>query len=326
MAEALLDVCALNVAYGHGASEIHAVVDVDLVVHPGEFVAVVGESGCGKSTLCFAIAQLLPRAGRITSGEVIFKGQNLVTLRDRELRRMRWRAYAVVMQSAMNALNPVLRIGDQFRDVFLAHGVASRNEARQRAAEALEMVGIAPSHVDSYPHQLSGGMRQRAMVAMALAFTPDLLIMDEPTSALDVVAQRALMHQIKRLQDTIGFAIIFVTHDMSIVSRFSDRIAVMYAGEIVEQNATTQLFDALHPYTVALLQSFPSISNPTARLEGIPGAPPDLRTPVPGCRFAARCQSVMDVCHTDHPGLRSVQDATVRCHLYEIGTGRRHGN
>jgi oligopeptide/dipeptide ABC transporter ATP-binding protein len=317
----LLEIRGLNVVYGDTGAEVEAVVDVDLVVNAGEFLAVVGESGCGKSTLCFAIAQLLPGAGRIATGEVIFRGTNLVTLREAQLRQLRWRDYAVVMQSAMNALNPVLTIGAQLRDALTAHERISRRDARERAAEALRLVGVAPSHADSYPYQLSGGMRQRAMVAMAMMFTPDLLIMDEPTSALDVVAQRALMKEIKDLQERFGFAVIFVTHDMSLVSQFSDRVAVMYAGQVVELNATSKLFETLHPYTVGLLESFPSISNPKLRLEGIPGSPPDLRSPPSGCRFNPRCPSTMSRCLTVEPELLHVGGALVRCHLYDDDGG-----
>jgi peptide/nickel transport system ATP-binding protein len=317
----ILETRGLTVAYGQGEAAVEAVSDVGLEIGSGEFLAIVGESGCGKSTLCFAIAQLLPPAGRIVKGEVLFKGTNLVTLRARQLRHLRWRDYAVVMQSAMNALNPVLTIGEQFRDALAAHQSISRRDARDRAREALELVGVAKDHVDSYPHQLSGGMRQRAMVAMALLFAPDLLIMDEPTSALDVVAQVALMHEIKELQERIGFALVFVTHDMSLVSRFSDRIAVMYAGQLVELNSTQNLFEALHPYTVALLESFPSIENPKARLEGIPGNPPDLRAPIMGCRFSPRCRSVMQKCSLVQPELLPLSNAHVRCHLYADGDG-----
>jgi peptide/nickel transport system ATP-binding protein len=313
----LLEIRGLSIDYGAGADAVRAVTQVDLTVERGEFLAVVGESGCGKSTLCYGIAQLLPPSAQIASGEVVFNGTNLVTLQESQLRRLRWRDYAVVMQSAMNALNPVLTIRDQFGDVLVAHERVSKRDAAERAAAALRMVGVAPAHLDSYPHQLSGGMRQRAMVAMSLLFTPDLLIMDEPTSALDVVAQRALMREIKRLQDEIGFAVMFVTHDISLVSRFSDRVAVMYAGQVVELNETRNLFDALHPYTAGLLDSFPSISNPKARLEGIPGNPPDLRAPPTGCRFNPRCPSRFDACDKVTPAFLPVGDAVVRCHLYD---------
>lgn len=325
--DALLEVHGLTVEYGEGVAARKAVVDVDLGLGRGEFLAIVGESGCGKSTLCFAIAQLLSPSARISGGSVVFKGKDLVTLRESQLRRVRWREFAVVLQSAMNALNPVLTIGEQFRDLLVTHEHLSRAEARKRSGAALRAVGVDPAHMRSYPFQLSGGMRQRAMIAMALLFRPDLLIMDEPTSALDVVAQRALMTEIKALQREFGFAVIFVTHDMSLVSRYSDRVAVMYAGQIVEQIHSGQLFEAHHPYTVALLESFPSIANPGARLVGIPGSPPDLRTPPDGCRFSPRCRSVMERCLTQEPQLQAVNSAFVRCHLYdEDENGRRsHG-
>src|SRR5207249_6090301 len=218
----------------------------------------VGESGCGKSTMLFAIARLLSPPAGITGGSVVFHGQNLVTMTETELNALRWREYSVVMQSAMNALNPVLSIGTQFQDAIEAHAKYSAEKVRERSVEVMKIVGIDPVHLRSYPHQLSGGMRQRAMIAMALAFTPELVIMDEPTSALDVVAQRSLMLKIKQLQREFGFATIFVTHDMSLVSHFSDRLAVMYAGQVVEIGPTRDVFAApKHPYTVGLMRSFP---------------------------------------------------------------------
>ncbi|MBO0809944.1 MAG: ABC transporter ATP-binding protein, partial [Actinobacteria bacterium] len=208
-----------------------AVDRVSFELGPGEFLGIVGESGCGKSTLLFAIAGLLTPPAVVSGGSVQFRGRSMVGLTDRELAAIRWKDLSVVMQSAMNALNPVKPIGAQFADALRAHGVASKEQIAGRSAEVLRMVGIDPVHLRSYPHQLSGGMRQRSMIAMALLFTPDLVIMDEPTSALDVVAQRSLMVQIKELQQQLGFAVIFVTHDMSLVSHFSDRLLVMYAGQ-----------------------------------------------------------------------------------------------
>jgi peptide/nickel transport system ATP-binding protein len=225
------------------------------------------------------------------------------------------------MQSAMNALNPVKSIGAQFSDAMRAHGVASKGEIAERSAEVLKMVGIDPVHLKSYPHQLSGGMRQRSMIAMAMLFTPDLVIMDEPTSALDVVAQRSLMVQIKELQEQLGFAIIFVTHDMSLVSHFSDRLMVMYGGVIAEFGATRQVFDnPLHPYSIGLLEAFPSIRGPRVPLTGIPGSPPNLANIPPGCRFAPRCPKVMARCEVEPPDLYRVGGTLVRCFLHD-GTG-----
>ena len=231
---------------------------------------------------------------------------------------MRWRDFSIVMQSAMNALNPMKSIGAQFKDTLEAHGSMSIEEIRRRSAEALEMVGIDPVHLGSYPHQLSGGMRQRAMIAMALLFTPQLVMMDEPTSALDVVAQRSLMSKIKDLQRRLGFAVIFVTHDMSVVSRYSDRVMVMYAGQIAEAARTEAIFARpLHPYTRGLMSAFPSVAGPRRELIGIPGAPPDLARPPSGCRFHPRCPGVMPQCLTREVPLYPVGDADVRCLLYE---------
>ena len=310
----VLKVRDLCVDYLTPRAAVRAVDRVDLDVAKGEFVAVVGESGCGKSTLLFAIAQLLSPPAEISGGSVEFFGQNLVTLTEKQLSNLRWRDYSVVMQSAMNALNPVLTIGAQFRDAFEAHTKQNPAEIRKRSVEVMELVGIDPVHLASYPHQLSGGMRQRAMIAMALLFTPDLVIMDEPTSALDVVAQRSLMVQIRDLQKQLGFAIIFVTHDMSLVSHFSDQLLVMYAGEVVERGLTRTVFDTpAHPYSRGLLDAFPSIRGERVALTGIPGQPPDLALDIPGCRFAARCPQVRDVCHAVPPALYPTRNAEARC-------------
>ena len=254
----MLVVRDLSAEYVTERGTVVAVDNVSFDLDPGEFIGIVGESGCGKSTLLFAIAQLLAPPARISAGSVVFKGQNMVGLTDRQLAAVRWKNLSVVMQSAMNALNPVKSIGAQFKDAMRAHGVADKAQIAERSAEVLRMVGIDPVHLKSYSHQLSGGMRQRSMIAMAMLFTPDLVIMDEPTSALDVVAQRSLMVQIKELQDELGFAVIFVTHDMSLVSHFSDRLMVMYAGQVAEFGPTRQVFDApQHPYTIGLMDAFP---------------------------------------------------------------------
>jgi len=317
--EKILEVRGLSVAYASDDGPVVAVDNVDLDLRRGEFLGIVGESGCGKSTLLYAIARLLgaPLAGEITGGQVLFKGRNMVSMTERELRAIRWREYSVVMQSAMNALNPVLTVEAQMRDALKAHSDLSKREIEKRSKEVLRLVSIDPVHLHSYPHQLSGGMRQRAMIAMALLFTPDLIIMDEPTSALDVVAQRSLMVQIKELQERLGFAVIFVTHDMSLVSHFSDRLLVMYAAQVAEFGKTRQLFDKpLHPYTQGLLEAFPSIRGENIRLVGIPGHPPDLLRPPAGCRFAARCPHAHERCAIAPP-LYDVEGDLVRCVLYE---------
>ncbi len=314
----VLEVSDLVVEYVGERSSVRAVDRVSLRVGRGEFMGIVGESGCGKSTLCFAIARLLTPPARIVSGRVAFAGRDLVQLREGELRHLRWRDFSVVMQSAMNALNPVMTVGAQLLDAIAAHERMPGRQARQRAAEVLRLVSIDPLHLRSYPHQLSGGMRQRAMIAMALVFTPSLIIMDEPTSALDVVAQRSLMSQIIALQQQLGFAVIFVTHDMSLVSHFADRLAIMYAGQVVELGDTRALFtDPKHPYSQGLLQAFPSIFGARQQLQGIPGSPPDLRFPPGGCRFHPRCSFVMERCRTDEPPPYTPDGRDlVRCHLY----------
>jgi peptide/nickel transport system ATP-binding protein len=312
----LLEVRDLRVEYATAGGLVRAVDGVDMKVHKGEFVAVVGESGCGKSTLLFAIARLLSPSAVITGGSVAFRGQNLVTMTDKELNALRWRDYSVVMQSAMNALNPVTTIGAQFKDSIEAHAKWSVAQTAQRCVEVMKLVGIDPIHLNSYPHQLSGGMRQRAMIAMALLFTPDLVIMDEPTSGLDVVGQRLLMVQIKELQQKLGFAVIFVTHDMSLVSHFSDQLLVMYAGQVVEIGPTRAVFDSpSHPYSRGLLDAFPSIRGPRVELTGIAGSPPDLSNPPDGCRFHPRCAFAMAACFTEPPPLYRVGPALSRCHL-----------
>jgi oligopeptide/dipeptide ABC transporter ATP-binding protein len=318
----LLKVEDLSVAYATDAGPVVAVDHVDFELSRGEFLAIVGESGCGKSTLLYAIARLLgsPLPGEIVGGRVLFQGGDLVLLEEKELRRVRWRDLSVVMQSAMNALNPVLTVADQMRDACEAHSNMSKAEIEARSREVLRLVSIDPIHLHSYPHQLSGGMRQRAMIAMALLFTPDLVIMDEPTSALDVVAQRSLMVQIKELQERLGFAVIFVTHDMSLVSHFSDRLLVMYAGQIAEMSNTRTLFDRpLHPYSQGLLEAFPSIRGPKVRLLGIPGSPPDLADPPAGCRFAPRCPVAQPRCTEAEVPLYASNGSLVRCVLQENG-------
>ena len=314
----VLEVRDLSVEYKTGRGSVGAVDHVDLDVGRGEFVGIVGESGCGKSTLLFAIAQLLSPPAAITSGSVRFHGNDLVTMTESELRSVRWRDYSVVMQSAMNALNPVLQVGAQFKDVLRAHGTTDREMIRSRSEQVMTLVGIDAAHLKSYPHQLSGGMRQRIMIAMALLFSPDLVIMDEPTSALDVVAQRSLMVQIKDLQRQLGFAVIFVTHDMSLVSHFSDRSLVMYAGQAVEIGDTRAVFDTpAHPYSKGLLEAFPSIRGPRVPLTGIQGSPPDLANVPSGCRFRPRCPVALQRCSIDEPLLYDVDGVLARCLLHE---------
>jgi peptide/nickel transport system ATP-binding protein len=323
VSEPILQVRDLRVEYATPSGPAQAVGGVSFDLAKGEFLAIVGESGCGKSTLLFAVAQLLTYPGRIAGGEVFFDGIDFTSLTPESLRRHRWSDISLVMQSAMNALNPTLTIGAQLTDACKAHTEWSDERIAERSAEVLAMVAIDAAHLKSYPFQLSGGMRQRAMIAMALLLEPKLVIMDEPTSALDVVAQRSLMHQVETLRHQLGFAVIFVTHDMSVVSHYSDRLAVMYAGEVVELGPTREVFDKPeHPYSQGLMEAFPSLLGESVELTGIAGTPPSLVNPPGGCLFAPRCAYAYDECWKVRPELISYGDHQVRCHL--VARTRKH--
>lgn len=316
MSQPLLQIRDLRVEYATPAGPARAVDGVTLDLAQGEFLAIVGESGCGKTTLLFAVAQLLTYPASLVGGSVLFDGVDLTSLAPEELRVRRWRDISVVMQSAMNALNPTLTIGAQLADACRAHTEWDDERIHERSAKVLSMVSIDAVHLKSFPFQLSGGMRQRAMIAMALLLEPKLVIMDEPTSALDVVAQRSLMRQVETLRRQLGFSVLFVTHDMSVVSHFSDRLAVMYAGQVVELGRTREVFDRpKHPYSQGLMEAFPSLLGQPRRLTGIAGNPPSLVNPPPGCLFAPRCAHATDECRSLLPELITNDDRDVRCHL-----------
>jgi peptide/nickel transport system ATP-binding protein len=317
--EALLELRQLAVEYGVGGTRIRAVDGVDLELRAGEIVGLAGESGCGKTTVANATMQILRPPARIAGGSIRFHGEDLVHKRAEELRRFRWRNVSMVFQSAMNALNPLMRVGDQFVDMMRAHERISKRRALADAGDLLEVVGLDRRRLRAYPHELSGGMRQRVIIAMALALRPELLILDEPTTALDVVVQREILQQIQDLQRELGFAVLFITHDVSLLLETAHRIAIMYAGEIVETAPAAQLAaDAKHPYTQGLLKSFPPLSGPLVRLTGIPGAPPDLRQPPRGCRFHPRCPH----CRPEEPALYARQ-TTERPVLREVEAGHQ---
>ena len=318
----LLEVRDLKVEYG----SVRAVDGVDLDIGSGETLGLAGESGCGKSTVANAVMQILRPPARIVGGSISFQGDDLVGKSAEQLRRYRWRNVSMVFQSAMNALNPVTRVGDQFVDMMRAHEHISKSRALVRAGELLELVGMDKRNVRSYPHELSGGMRQRVIIAMALALSPELVILDEPTTALDVVVQREILQEIEALKHGFGFAVLFITHDLSLLLEFADRIAIMYAGEIVESAPAAQLAESpLHPYTQGLLRSFPPLTGPRVRLAGIPGSPPDLREPPSGCRFHPRCPHCLPenaALHlrqtSERPRLREITPGhSVACHLVE---------
>jgi peptide/nickel transport system ATP-binding protein len=317
--EPLLDVRGLCVDYGAGPGAVHAVLDADLMLRSGEVLGLAGESGSGKSTLAYAITRLLRAPGMITGGSVRYhpapgRSVDLLAVGEHELRVLRWSQISVVMQSAMNALNPVLSVGSQLTDVLRAHVPDMTKAARRaRAAELLTMVGITADRLGSYPHELSGGMRQRVMIAMALALQPQIVIMDEPTTALDVVTQREILQELMELRERLGFAVLFITHDLSLLIEIADSIAVMYAGRLVERAEAAALFRApRHPYSLGLLRSFPALHGQRRHMTGIPGSPPDLRQLPAGCVFHPRCSYVMDRCRTDVPALVQLNEISPR--------------
>ncbi len=272
----------------------------------GEVFGLAGESGSGKSTIAHAILRTLHPPAVITGGNVLFNGKDVLDMTSEQLEDFRWRDVSMVFQSAMNSLNPVLKIGDQITDVLVQHKMSER-DAKERAAELFKVVGIEESRLESYPHQLSGGMRQRAVIAIALALRPPMMIMDEPTTALDVVVQKDIMQQIEELKNKLGFSILFITHDMSLLVEFSDRLAIMYAGQIVELAPAREVFNnPLHPYTQGLMNSFPSVTGPKRKLVGIPGSPPNMVDPPSGCRFHPRCTVCKPIDTQTAPRLQEV--------------------
>jgi len=299
----VLDIRDLSIVYRTPGGDVRAADHVNLALGVGEVIGLAGESGSGKSTLAYGACRLLRAPALVTSGSVTYRGRrvsrpaDILKMRPDELRRLRWREIAIVFQSAMNALNPVLNVRDQILDVIDAHLKMPRDQAHERAASLLDLVGIPRSRLRSYPYELSGGMRQRVMIAMALAVDPEIIIMDEPTTALDVVVQRDILAQIVELKDRLGFSILFITHDLSLLLELADRIAVMYAGQFVELATSDEVHrEPAHPYTKGLLSSFPSLRGARRELAGIPGSPPDLRNPPAGCPFAPRCGYARPAC------------------------------
>jgi peptide/nickel transport system ATP-binding protein len=339
--ETLLEVRNISVDYLAANGTVHAVSDVSFTLRRGEVLGLAGESGCGKSTLAYAIARLLRPPAMIVGGEAIYyphqrenddgevrladmqKGPiDILKLTPAQLRSFRWSELSVVFQSAMNALNPVMDIGTQITDVLRAHRPTMGKDTRERRAiELLRTVGIAPDRLHSYPHELSGGMRQRAMIAIALALSPEIIIMDEPTTALDVVVQREILSEILRLRERFGFSVIFITHDLSLLLELADRVLVMYAGRIVEMGSRRDMYlHPRHPYSYGLIHSFPSLHGPLRRMSGIPGSPPDLRAAPTGCTFHPRCPMAFDACRRVFPVLQPAlaenQEQLTACHLY----------
>jgi peptide/nickel transport system ATP-binding protein len=323
----VLEIKNLDVDYGLGDQAVQAVRDVTLTLHRGEVLGLAGESGSGKSTLAYGVTRLLPPPGVISGGSVIYhppsgEPYDVMSLTNAELRAFRWAETSIVFQGAMNSLNPVHKVSTQLLDVIKAHEPHLTPEARlARAREMLKLVGISADRMDAYPHQLSGGMRQRVMIGMALVLEPQVVIMDEPTTALDVVMQRQILAQLVELRERLDFSVLFITHDLSLLVEFSDRIAIMYGGRIVEEARSADLYkDSLHPYSEGLLKSFPALRGPRKELAGIPGSPPDLRGMPSGCAFHPRCPHAFDRCSEEIPvlgipGASTDPNRTVACWL-----------
>jgi peptide/nickel transport system ATP-binding protein len=293
---------------------------VSFQVQQGEALGIAGESGCGKTTVALSLLRILPSGGVIRGGKILYDGTDLVTLKEDAMRKLRWTGISIVFQGAMNAMNPVFKVGDQIIEAIRTHesGV-SKKDALERAKSLLELVGVEPGRVDNYPHEFSGGMRQRALIAMALAANPKVLVADEPGTALDVIVQAQTLKLLRDLRERLGLSMILISHDLSIIAETCNKVAIMYAGRIVEYGDAESVYnEPLHPYTQGLLKAFPSIKGSRTRLSSIPGQPPDLLNPPSGCKFNPRCPYAMDVCHKIDPQLEETGKGNhlVACHLY----------
>ena len=308
--ENLLEVKDLTMHYHTRKGPVYAVDNVSFTVGYGESLGLVGESGCGKTSIAITLLKLLPETADILSGEIFLNGIDLVPLTEREINRFRWRDISMVFQAAMNSLNPVYTVEEQILEAMYQHTPdLSDEEMSQKIDQLFELVGLDPSFKDQFPHQYSGGMRQRAVIAMALSCDPDIIIADEPTTALDVIVQDSLLKQIREIQDQLNMAMIYISHDVGVIAEVSDRVGVMYAGKMVEMALTGEIFHRpIHPYTMALMSSFPSIVGEKTELTTLPGEPPDLLDPPPGCRFHPRCPFATEICHEQLPEFKDHGD------------------
>lgn len=313
----LLEVNNLKAYFFTLQGPVKAVDDVTFSLERGESLGIAGESGCGKSTLALTLMRLTPPPGRIIEGNIVLDGINVLDLDNDSLRKIRWTKIAMIFQGALQALNPLFTIGDQIAEAILAHEPQEEGAEKEQVRHLLEIVGLEAEKAGAYPHELSGGMRQRSITAMALACDPTLLLADEPTTALDVIVQAQVLDTLKDLQKRLGLALILISHDLAIIAEMCDNVAIMYAGKIVERASADTIYnDPLHPYTQGLLSAFPSIKGPMKDLEVIPGSPPNLLTPPSGCRFHPRCKHAMKICASEEPKT-VVRDKThfVACHL-----------
>lgn len=323
---ALLSVKNLNAGYLTEKQYVRAVRDVSFDVRQGEFLGIAGESGCGKSTLAFALAGLLEYPGLVSSGNITFNGKDFVNIDKEDRRKMLWKDLSFVFQASMDVLNPVMKIKHQMYDAVTTHVHMEKEDLEDKTKELFDYVNISHDYLEAYPHQLSGGMKQRVVIAMSLALNPKMIIMDEPTTALDVVVQRSILQEIDELKKTNDFTIIYITHDLSLLVEISETIAIMYAGEIVERAPSKKLYtNPLHPYTHALMNSFPPLTGVRKRLEGIKGFPPPLSKDIQGCAFFERCPKAIDgVCDKqDLPFIEVEKDHIVACQLYVGGKKKK---
>ena len=313
----LLDVRNLKTYYYTLRGAVRAVDNVSLTVRKGEVLGIAGESGCGKSTLAWSLMSYVPPPGRIVSGSIMIDGRDITKMNETALRKeIRWKKVSMIFQGAMNALTPVFTIEDQLAEPLIIHKGYTKEEAREEIVSLLKSVGLDESFLKRYPHELSGGQKQRVVIAMALLLRPDLVIADEPTTALDVIVQAQIMNLFKEVKKKYNIGMIFITHDLSIIAEIADKVAIMYAGKIVEYGTSDQVFlNPQHPYTQGLLKSIPRIRS-REKITWIPGVPPDLVNPPPGCRFHPRCPYAMDVCRREEPPLVEVEPGHyVACHL-----------
>ena len=313
----VLQVDNLSTHYYLGRKPVRAVEEVSFTIDKQETLGVAGESGCGKTTTAYSILRILPENGKIIGGNVILDGEELTSKSEDEMRQIRWRSASIVFQYAMNAFNPVLRIGDQITEVMMEKFKVTEDDAKDIVAGLFDEVGLEPSRMGDYPHEFSGGMLQRAIIAQALSCDPKLIIADEPVTALDVIVQNKILNLLRRLQKKYDLAVLFITHDLSVVAENCHSTAIMYAGNIVEKGSTSDVFKrSLHPYTYKLIGAFPSISGPKKRLEFIPGTPPNLLNPPPGCKFHPRCPFTKEICKDQEPEYREISPGHfVRCHF-----------
>jgi peptide/nickel transport system ATP-binding protein len=303
MVKNLLSVQHLTMNYHTRKGDVSAVDDVSFNLAKGQSLGLVGESGCGKTSIAFSLLRLLPENGRLIRGKVLFNGDDILTMDEFEIRKIRWRGISMVFQSAMNALDPVYRVGDQIVEAVQTHfSGLDKSEAYQQARELFPLVGLDPDLINRYPHEFSGGMRQRAVIAMALSCEPRIIIADEPTTALDVIVQDRILKQLRDLQKKLDMGMIYISHDIAVIAEVSDQIGVMYAGRMAELASALNVFEKpMHPYTAALMRAFPSIEGEKQDLKGLPGEPPNLLDPPSGCRFHPRCPNARNKCGKQQP-------------------------